>query len=112
MTDDAPMEWSPDLAYAVGLLATDGCLASDRNQVFFTSKDLDLIKTFLGCIERPARLYAKRGQTGSLAFQVNVYGRPFYAWLRSIGLHPRKSMTMGAVAVPERLFIHFARGLL
>ena len=37
--------WSPDLAYAVGLLATDGNLSSDRRHMSFISKDRDLVET-------------------------------------------------------------------
>ena len=38
--------WSAELAYAVGLIATDGCLSKDKRHIDFTSKDKELIKTF------------------------------------------------------------------
>ncbi len=32
-------KWRADLAYAIGLLATDGCLAKDNLLIDLTSKD-------------------------------------------------------------------------
>ncbi|MBI2466134.1 MAG: hypothetical protein HYV66_02830 [Candidatus Sungbacteria bacterium] len=43
-------KWSSDLAYAIGLLTTDGCLSKDGRHIDFTSKDMDQIKTFLSCL--------------------------------------------------------------
>lgn len=40
------MRWSADLAYAVGLISTDGNLSKDGRHFDFTSKDLDQIKNF------------------------------------------------------------------
>ena len=40
------IEWSPDFAYAIGLITTDGNLSPDGRHVNFTSKDLELIKNF------------------------------------------------------------------
>ena len=37
------IEWSPDFAYIIGLIATDGNLSSDGKKIFFTSKDYELV---------------------------------------------------------------------
>lgn len=42
--------WSTELAYAVGLLTTDGNLSKDGKHINLTSKDLDQIKTFKKCL--------------------------------------------------------------
>ncbi|MBU2540255.1 hypothetical protein KJ786_03805 [Patescibacteria group bacterium] len=42
--------WSQNISYAVGLLATDGCLYNDGRHIDFTSKDIQLIKTFKACL--------------------------------------------------------------
>jgi len=36
-------QWSAELAYAVGLIATDGCLGRDNSRITMTSKDTDLL---------------------------------------------------------------------
>jgi len=35
-----------------------------------------------------------------------------YRWLLSIGIHPAKSLTLGAIDVPSEFFVAFLRGLL
>lgn len=47
------LEWSPVMAYVVGLMATDGCLLSMRKQLNFKSEDEQLVRTFLECLGRP-----------------------------------------------------------
>jgi len=37
---EVKIQWSPNLAYAIGLIATDGCLGRDKKYIDFTSKDL------------------------------------------------------------------------
>lgn len=40
------MEWSSDLAYAIGLITTDGSLSIDGRHINLTSKDIDQVETF------------------------------------------------------------------
>jgi hypothetical protein len=63
-----PLEWSPVMAYVVGLLATDGCLSSDRRHIILTSRDRQLVETFLGCLGRPIRYSKGRTRRGKLAY--------------------------------------------
>jgi hypothetical protein len=106
----APVSWAHELAYAVGLIATDGCLYNDGRHVAFTSKDLDLIRTFLSCLGRLARIRTKRGL--GRAFQVEFSDAPLHRWLRRIGIGPRKSLTLGALDVPDEFLLSVVRGLL
>jgi len=42
--------WSPETAYVVGLIATDGNLSGNGRRVSITSKDLDLLETVRACL--------------------------------------------------------------
>jgi hypothetical protein len=99
--------WSAPLAYAVGLIATDGCLSSDLRHVSQVSKDRDLLETFKACIGSTAPI----GLDGNV-YRVQIGDVVFHRWLQAIGLTPRKSLTLGRVAVPDPYFLDFARGLL
>lgn len=44
------IKWSPEFAYAIGLLSTDGNLSSDGRHINFTSKDRNLVKIFSKCL--------------------------------------------------------------
>jgi hypothetical protein len=100
-------EWTNGLAYAVGLIATDGCLSGDRKTVVQTSKDLDLLEVFRRCIGTAAPIRPAKG-----AYRIQVTDVGLYRWLQSIGLTARKSLTLGPLAVPEHLFSDLTRGLL
>ncbi len=49
-THKIPIQWSGNLAYAVGLIATDGNLSKDGRHMVFVSKDLQLVETFQKCL--------------------------------------------------------------
>lgn len=106
------LEWSPVMAYVVGLMATDGCLLSKRKQLNFKSEDEQLVRTFLQCLGRPPRYRPIRGRTGNLHYVTQFGDAEFYRWLQSVGLMPRKSLVLGALGVPDELLLHCARGLL
>ena len=42
--------WSSNLAYAIGLLATDGCLSPPGHLIDLTSKDREQLENFRRCV--------------------------------------------------------------
>ena len=105
-------EWSPDLAYAVGLLVTDGNLSSDGRHMDFTSKDKQLVETFRSCLGIDNKIGRKTSSyTGKNNYLRVQFGDVlFYRWLEGVGLKPNKSKTLGALKVPDAYFFDFLRG--
>ncbi|MCC6323890.1 LAGLIDADG family homing endonuclease [Candidatus Nomurabacteria bacterium] len=99
-------KWTPDLAYIVGLIATDGCLSPDGRHLTFTSCDLKLIETFKKCL----KLNNKIGTTDTKALKIQFGDIQFYKWLLSIGLTPAKSHTIREIKIPKEFFRDFIRG--
>lgn len=99
-------DWTRDLAYAVGLLATDGGLTGGKT-VTLVSSDVDLLETYRACLKTDAPIFFNWN-----CHRVQITNVDFFRWLESIGVTPRKSLTIGAVEVPERFFLDFTRGLL
>lgn len=100
------------MAYIVGLLATDGCPSKDRRHLILTSRDRELVETFLACLGRPIRYSVGRTRRGRRAYYAQFSDVAFYDWLLAIGLTPRKSLTLGPIDVPNEYLIALARGLL
>lgn len=107
-----PLEWSPVMAYVVGLIATDGCLSRDGRHVSFDSNDLPLVETFLRCLGRPPIYRTMKTSIGNERYQAQFSDVRFYRWLLEAGLTPRKSLTLGAIHVPREFFVPLARGLM
>lgn len=105
--------WSPDIAYAVGLMASDGCLSSDGRHFTFVSKDKEQIDNLRNCLNITAHVSRKpSGRPGDR----NLYHRlqwgdvVLYDFLLNLGLTANKSLTLGALKIPDNYFFDFLRG--
>lgn len=100
--------------YIIGLIATDGNLSRDGRHINITSKDrehLFLVRDALGLqsvIGKKASGTQKEKRYSVLQFS-DVH---FYRYLESIGLHSRKSLTLGKINVDPRYFNDFLRGVI
>ena len=107
------IEWSPKFAYAIGLIATDGCLCNDGRHIDFTSKDEELVLKFRECLGVKSKIGVKyRGNDKyqkTKCFRIQIGDINFYEFLLSIGLSPRKSKNIGQLKIPDRFFIDFLR---
>ena len=103
--------WSPEFAYAIGLLVTDGCLYGDGRLIDFTSKDAQQIQNFMDCLHIDLKIGQKKsGYDGNICSRVQFGDADFYQFLLSIGLMQRKSKILGSIAVPDEYFFDFLRG--
>src|SRR5206468_11389426 len=57
--------WSAELAYIVGLTASDGCLLTARPAINFTSKDRDLVELYLQLLGRTNTIGTGRSGSGA-----------------------------------------------
>lgn len=104
------IKWSPNFAYAIGLIATDGCLSTDGRHIILTSKDVEQLDNFSRCLAVKLKIGTKNNGHGQVASLVQFGDVLFYSFLESIGLTKAKSLTMGRLAIPEKYFFDFLRG--
>jgi len=102
--------WSPETAYVVGLIATDGNLSGNGRSVSITSKDLDLLETVRACLGLRTEMSPVKGGYGTTCYRVQWSDCRFYRWLLGIGLTPAKSLTLGPLDIPDEYFADFLRG--
>ncbi|MDP3735661.1 MAG: hypothetical protein Q8R39_04530 [bacterium] len=111
--DPSSIEWSEKMAYAVGLIATDGSLSKSGRHIILVSKDKDQLETFKNILGlqriKIGTGYSGRGDQKEY-YKVQFGDVSFYHWLQGIGLTPNKSKTIGALAVPDQFFFDFLRG--
>lgn len=106
--------WTPELAYAVGLIAADGCLARDRAEVEFVSAEIELIELFCRALHlgdiRPT--VARHPPSGRSWYRIRLNDRELRMFLEEIGLTPAKSHTINSLQIPDEVFRDFLRGAL
>lgn len=108
----SPTGWSPEVAWAVGVVATDGNLGRDERHLTVTSKDSDFLETVRECLGVRAAVTRYSNGPNRFICRLQWSDRELHAWLRRIGLTPAKSLTLGPLAVPDEYFADFFRGCL
>ena len=106
------IKWSPQFAYAIGLLTTDGCLYKDGRHLNLTSKDEEQAKNFIQCLGLTVKMGKKsRGYSQEKKyFNVQFGDVLFFRYMEKIGLSPAKSKILGAIKIPRQYFFDFLRG--
>jgi len=120
------LAWSPAFAYIVGLIASDGNLQSNSNEVRLASTDRELVEYYCRGLElRPHDISATAwGDPNAVEVHMRLENRPPYkiqyhiifsdhiyrARLEAIGLTPNKSNTLGPLQIPDEYFRDFLRG--
>ena len=105
-----PPTWSPEIAWTVGVIATDGCLGRNERQLTVSSKDFDFLSTVRESLGGRGSITPYRKDVENPCFHLQWSDRELHAWLRRIGLTPAKSLTLGPLAVPDEYFADFFRG--
>ncbi len=105
-------QWTPNLAYAIGLLVTDGNLSKDGRHINLKSSDIDLLKTFrsLFNLKNKIALTHNNGFAKKPHYRIQFGNIQFYNWLVSIGIMPAKTHIISKIKIPEEYFRDFLRG--
>ena len=102
-------KWSSELAYAIGLLATDGCLFPRGHLIDLSSIDRQQLENFRKCLKAEFNIGYKDSKV-KRCMRIQFKSVQFYTFLESVGLTPAKSKTMGIIKVPAKYFWDFLRG--
>lgn len=103
--------WRPELAYVVGIFASDGNLGRDGMYLDVTSKDKDILENILSILDmNHIKIGKKNNGSSNEAYRIQFKRVLFYKWLMSIGLTPDKSKTISALDIPDQFFFDFLRG--
>ena len=104
--------WSADIAYIVGLIASDGCLSKDGRHIDFTSKDLQLAQLFQKLIKPGAKIGYKNAGLNNhgVYYRIQFSDSSLYDFLLSTGMTPNKSLIIPGLKIPKEYFADFLRG--
>jgi hypothetical protein len=105
-------KWTPELAYVVGVLTTDGNLSKDGRHIAIKSADLQLLRTIKKCLNLSNKITKTKndGWAKKSYYRLQFSKVQFYRWLLKIGLFPNKTYTIGTLCIPDQYFCDFLRG--
>ncbi|MED4781004.1 LAGLIDADG family homing endonuclease [Brevibacillus choshinensis] len=104
--------WSPEMAYVLGMIVTDGCVYSTikyRKTFDIVQADIKMLEKLkkVMCSEQPIYRY----DTTCSAFRLVIGSSIMVDDLLELGVQDRKSHTIKAPAVPTEYLNHFIRGV-
>ena len=98
------------MAYAIGLLATDGYLSVDGRHFDLTSKDIEQLENFRGCLGLKVKIGWKNSGFSGKCPHIQFGDVRFYKWLLEIGFVQQKTKNIGRLTIPKEFFFDFLRG--
>lgn len=102
---------SPEVAYAIGLIATDGNLSNDGRHIDLTSKDREQLRTFMRCLGLDVTITTKiSGYTKKQVPRIQFSDVKLYRFMTKIGLSPAKTKTLSSLKIPRKYYYDFLRG--
>lgn len=104
--------WTPELAYVIGLITSDGNLSPSGRHISLTSKDIGMVETARKLLRLSNKIgrKARGGEFEKKYFVLQFGDINFYEFLLEIGLTPAKSKTLGELKIPKSFFADFLRG--
>ncbi|MGD0336683.1 MAG: hypothetical protein ABSB18_06245 [Candidatus Omnitrophota bacterium] len=110
MNDKSNIRWSKNIAYASGLITTDGNLSSDGRHFTFVSKDMGQIKTLKRCLGIKNKIVPKKsGYSNRSYYKVQFGNVRLHRWLSNIGLRSNKKY-VAKLNIPDKYLADFLRG--
>jgi len=119
-------EWSPEMAYVLGLIATDGNIqktpsrganAKPRNlkTLSFAQKEPELLEKILGLMRSNAKIIFQKERryqhtTAGAIYTFAIRNDTIYDSLVELGISERKSLSIVFPDIPEPYVRHFIRG--
>lgn len=112
INEDFFSKWSPEMAYVLGLLLTDGCLSKPKGYSYRISlclNDKELLHKVTKVMGSAHAVALSRHQEGLYSF---IFGREKLAKdLIKLGMKPRKSLDLKFPKVPKQYLRDFIRGV-
>jgi len=111
--------WSPEMAWCLGLIYTDGYLNEERIRIELNNTDKEMVEKFIKFIDSKYKLcvYHFKNVSGSYGnckdkFYTYIHSDIMYNDLKSLGIFQKKSITIEFPAIyPQEFMADYIRGL-
>jgi hypothetical protein len=118
VNEDFFFTWTSELAYVLGLLATDGYIGDKTgnkkaHQIQLSLIDKEIIDAVTKVIGYEGRIYTKqpKGFGTQMQYAIKFGNKRVFERLIELKITPRKTYTLEMPPIPDGLFSHFFRGV-
>ena len=111
-----PSNWSPGMAWVLGLLFADGNLKKNKPEFRLNQRNQEGLQKVLNLMRSSHTIAAKekksyKGMISGKIYSFSIYNKKLYNDLLNLGLTPAKSTERKFPDVPPKYMNHFIRGL-
>jgi hypothetical protein len=105
--------WSPEMAYVLGLYATDGCISElhGTKTITLASVDLELLQKIQFSLSSTYPIRNRSNNKNSNIYVFSFANEEMFQDLLDLGVTPRKSLTIAFPNVPSNYIRHYIRGV-
>jgi hypothetical protein len=104
--------WSPEMAYVLGLIASDGniCHSGRSHTLHLASDDKDVIEKTKVLISYTGPIHEKKRDNGKTSYSLRICDKTIFNDLKMLGITERKSLTFNPTQIKKQFTNHFIRG--
>lgn len=99
--------WSEDMAYLLGYIASDGCIRPNKYELKIKSIDYELLEHAQQLLKTN---FPIKKEKNTNCYSFSVYSKKIVSDLQMLGITPKKSCTLKFPKVPDDFFWDFLRG--
>ena len=104
-------KWTPQMAYVLGWIYSDGTLRKNRYQFKISTNDKNVLKNIIKFLQSSHQIYQRNDPRRKLpTFELVIDSKKIFIDLLKIGLTPQKSKRITFPSIPKKYFFHFFRG--
>ena len=102
--------WSPPMAYALGIIATDGWVTTSH-KLSLTNTDQEMPEALKSILSSEAPIIIQYPLVGKPQHGIHIRCRDICLDLERLGIKPNKSLTLPWINVPDGMMSFFLRGV-
>lgn len=118
LDEDFFSKWTSEMAYVLGIIATDGCVTTytaphskkKYKRLSIDQKESELLEKVLSLLKSNIKIYKRRNNDNDIIHTIQITNKKVVNDVIGFGITERKSLTLKFPEMPKEYVRHFIRG--